>query len=164
MEGIGININTKRRLITGLGGISLLLVGCGTTSPTVEGYVWEADLTQGNIEDIGEEEEEALEYIKPQLSFDEETVTMDFKYGDITEASPEVQFGMMFITGMLETLDLSTTYTEEDNILTLDPTEEMDVGGSYIMDWDGSDKVTLTPSEEGEEDTLVLEKVGELAE
>lgn len=155
-------MSIKKRFLIGLGGLSLLLVGC--SSPTVEGYVWEADLTQGNIEGVGEEEEEVLEYIKPQLSFDEETVTMDFKYGDIEEASPEVQFGMMFISGMLETLDLSTTYTEEDNILTLDPTEEMDVGGSYIMDWDGSDKVTLTPSEEGEVDTIVLEKVGELSE
>ena len=155
-------MSIKKRVLIGLGGVSMLLVGC--SSPTVEGYVWEADLTQGNIEGVGEEEEEALEYIKPQLSFDEETVTMDFKIGNMEEASPEVQFGMMFMSGMLETLDLSTTYTEEDNILTLDPTEELEIGGSYIMDWDGSDKVTLTPSEEGEVDTVVLEKVGELAE
>lgn len=155
-------MSIKKRVLIGLGGVSMLLVGC--SSPTVEGYVWEADLTQGNIEGVGEEEEEALEYIKPQLSFDEETVTMDFKIGNMEEASPEVQFGMMFMSGMLETLDLSTTYTEEDNILTLDPTEELEIGGSYIMDWDGSDKVTLTPSEEGEVDSVVLEKVGELAE
>lgn len=154
-------MSIKKRVLIGLGGISMLLVGC--SSPTVEGYVWDVDLTQGD-DIVGSEYEEIFEYIKPQLEFEDGTVTMDFEYGDLTEASEDVQFGMMFVSGMLETLDISTSYTEEDNILTLDPSEELEVGGSYSMEWEGKDKVKLTPLEEGEVDTVVLEKVGELAE
>lgn len=151
-------MSIKKRVLIGLGGVSMLLVGC--SSPTVEGYVWDVDLSQGDI--VGSEEEEIFEYIQPQLEFEDDTVTMDFEYGDLTEASGDVQFGMMFVTGMLETLDISTTYTEEDNILTFDPSVEMDVGGSYSMDWEGKDKVKLTPLEEGDEGVLVLDKKAEI--